>query len=403
MLLGACAGCAPEGQVPTVELAPRPFATRIVAEGVLRAARSTPITTPGQHGPVTIAWILEDGTAVREGDLIVRLDASVMERELLEGELARDTAARKIEQRSEQSRATLEQVERDFRLAELELDFGRSFSSKDPEIFSRHEILESRIDERLARGKREHAETRGELERALAGSDTRLLDIERSKAERQAERAREDLAALEVRAPHDGIVLLRRDRDGEVVQAGAVTYGRHPIAELPALDEMEAEVFVLEADAGGLVAGLPATLVVEGRPDRTFEGAVASVDRIPKPRLRGVPLQFFSVTVRLSETDPGVMKPGQRVRATLTVEQRNEAIVVPRSAVLEEDGRTIVYRLDGGVFEAVDVELGPSSLGDIVVETGLEAGDVVAIRDPTRTVHEIVPGRTVETREEPTS
>ncbi len=83
------------------------------------------------------------------------------------------------------------------------------------------------------------------------------------------------------------------------------------------------------------------------------------------------------------------MKPGQRVRATLFLEQRKGALLVPRQALFDREGRTVVYRRDaktpgGNGFVPVEVKLGPSSLGRVVVDSGLHAGDVLAMRDPTR-------------------
>jgi HlyD family secretion protein len=78
------------------------------------------------------------------------------------------------------------------------------------------------------------------------------------------------------------------------------------------------------------------------------------------------------------------LKPGQKVRAALLLDELNEALVVPRGALFEKDGRRFVYRLEGGHFRAVDVTVGGRSLGSVVVETGLAPGDRVALQDPER-------------------
>jgi multidrug efflux pump subunit AcrA (membrane-fusion protein) len=76
------------------------------------------------------------------------------------------------------------------------------------------------------------------------------------------------------------------------------------------------------------------------------------------------------------------------VRATLVLDQA-DALVVPRQAVIDRDGKNLVYRrVPGGAggFEPVAVELGPATSGRVVVARGLAAGDVIALRDPTRPV-----------------
>jgi multidrug efflux pump subunit AcrA (membrane-fusion protein) len=151
---------------------------------------------------------------------------------------------------------------------------------------------------------------------------------------------------------------------------------------------MEADVYVLEADAGGLAPGKPAVVMLESRPGVDYAARVVRVDALAKPRFRSSPVQYFGITLALDRTDPAVMKPGQRVRARLRLDERPRALTLPRQAVFERDGRTIVYRRKSAGFEArfeaIPVELGPSGAGRIVVETGLRPGDVVALADPAR-------------------
>ena len=378
--------------VPVMEVTREAFRQRVTADGVLEAVRTTPLSAPPRtRGPAKIAWMAEDGIYAKQGDVIVRFDPMESERELIEGELALSTAESKIEQSATQTRATLNDVERDRHLAQFELDSARSFANKDPEIFSRVEIIEAQIDEELAGLKLDHAEGRAEIQEAISAFDLEMFGIERSQAEIKIERANRALDALEVRAPHDGIVIFVRDWRGNIKQVGDVVYSQQAIAELPALDIMKADIHVLEADAGGLAEGRSATLTVEAAPDRIFEATISHVDRMPKPKVRGVPVQYFSVTLALTKTDPVIMKPGQRVRATLLLAEREDALVVPRQAVFDDGGRKLVYRRRGSSFEEVEVALGPSSLGRVVVEEGLTSGDVIALRDPARSHRSLVP------------
>ena len=61
----------------------------------------------------------------------------------------------------------------------------------------------------------------------------------------------------------------------------------------------------------------------------------------------------------------------------------DEAITVPRQAVCAVDGASVVYRWTRRGFEPVEVELGPAALGRVVIASGLEPGDRIALRDPS--------------------
>ncbi|MFQ5789552.1 MAG: efflux RND transporter periplasmic adaptor subunit [Acidobacteriota bacterium] len=379
---------AAEDDVPVFKVRREAFVHEVTAEGVLKAAQSTPLTAPAtRRGPMRIAWMIEDGSPVQAGDVVVRFDPTDMEKKLLDGKVELATAESKIKQKRTESDAAVKNLTRDADLARQELDMAGEFQSKDPEIFSRADIIESEIDEKLAARRVEHAERSRTTRQTLSKAEIDLLAIERRKAELKIQQARQGLTALEIRAPHDGIVVFRRDWLGNIRQVGDVVMRAQPLAEIPALDEMEAEVHVLEADAGGLSVGRPAVVVLEADQGASYNAEIKHVESLPKPRVRGVPVQYFAVTLKLERTEPAMMRPGQRVRATLMLDKRPQALVVPRQAVFENENKKIVYRRRKGRFEPVEVTLGPSSIGRIVVEEGLDEDDVIALRDPT------MPGR----------
>ncbi|HSF41635.1 MAG TPA: HlyD family efflux transporter periplasmic adaptor subunit [Thermoanaerobaculia bacterium] len=373
------------GDVPVLTVEKQPFVRRVPAPGNLQAVRATPVSVPlGAPGPFRIGWLAPDGTRVKAGEVVIRFDPSAIEKELVGAEDDLRGARLKIGKTEVESLAELRKLERDAEMARIELDNARQFAKKDEMIYSRGEIIESSIDQELVARKEEHVRAAQRTQRKLSGTDLELLGIELRQAEAKIRRARQALQALAVTAPHDGVLILKRDWRGETSRVGDTVWNGQPLAEIPDLSLMEAEVFVLEADAGGLTPGKRATVSLESSPGATHEATIERVDALAKPRLQGSPVQYFAVTLKLAKTDPKVMKPGQRVQATLYLDERKEALLVPRQAVFENEGKRIAYRRKGAGFEPVEVKLGPGSLGRVVIESGLAAGDVLALRDPTR-------------------
>jgi multidrug efflux pump subunit AcrA (membrane-fusion protein) len=371
--------------VPTAEVEPARFVRRVPADGALEAVTATPLNLPPTvREPMRVAWLAEDGSRVAAGEVVVRFDPTDMERNLVDAEDDLRTAGIKLARERTARKSELAKLDQDAELARRELESSRAFQKKDDSIFSRHEIIESEIDEELSERRMEHSQQAREGRARLSDAELELIAIERRKADTAIDRARQGLAALEMTAPHDGLLLLSRNR-GEAVRVGDTAYPGMRLAEIPDLAAMKAEVFVLEADAGGLAVGQSAEVVVESHPERRFAATVERVDSLAKPRLRGSPVQYFAVTLKLAETVPGVMKPGARVRATIDLGQLDGALAVPRQAVVSRDGKNLVYRRSaGGGFEPVEVTLGPAALGRVVVSSGLAAGDVIALVDPTR-------------------
>lgn len=370
---------------PVSEVTRGRFMHRVDAQGVLAAEMATEIGVPrSRRGPMYIGWLAEDGSDVKEGDLLVQFDSTDLENELLETQDELAQTLRRRDQRLRQEETALVNLERDANMAERQLEYSRTFQSKDPEIFSRQEIIESEIDSTLATRRRDNAtRTRG-IREDLGAVELALLDLQRDRANLDIEEAEADLASLEIRAPHDGIFVLTNER-GDLPVVGMMVYSRMTIAEIPQLRRMKADVYVLEADAGGLREGMPAKVVVEAHPEVTYNARIRRLSALARRKSRYSPVQYFEVELELERTDPERMKPGQRVRATLLIEDLDDVLTIPRDAVFDgENGAKIAYRRSGGGFEPVEITLGPAALGRVVVETGLEESDVVALQDPTR-------------------
>jgi multidrug efflux pump subunit AcrA (membrane-fusion protein) len=375
--------------LPTLRVEPAPFVHRVPAEGNLRATRATAITVPpGVDGPLRIAWLAPEGAVVKAGDPILRFDPTDMEKALHDAEDDLAKSRLKVSKERAESSAEVQKLAVDARIAELELEGAHRFQKKDETIFSRNERIESALDGGLAGARARHAHAAEEGKKQVSEAELDLLAIQGRQADFKIGEARKGLAALSVTAPNDGILVYRRDYRGNTPRMGDTVWQRQPLADLPDLARMEAEVFVLEADASGLAVGKPATVELESAPGSTYAARIARVDSLAKPRLRGSPVQYFAVVLKLRGTDAARMKPGARVRALLTLDEVPRALAVPRQAVFERGGRTIVYkRVDKrgtSGFTPVPVTLGPSGMGRVVIASGLQPADVVALGDPER-------------------
>lgn len=390
LVLAALAGCGgDDAAVPTVEVRMEPLVRRVTAEGNLESAQATPLSVPVEApGPMRIAWLAPDGARVRAGDVIATFDPTELDRAL---DTARGELAKTREQRKKSgatSSAALADLAADAELARGDLEAADKFQKRDQEVFSRHEILESAADRELAQAREANARKARDLRAAQSAAERALIEIDARKAEISIGRSERGLAAIEMRAPHDGLFVAQRDFRNDPVRPGDTVFAGQPIGELPELRTMRAEVYVLEADADGLEVGKPATVTLESRPGKPIEARVARVDTLAKPRFRGSPVQYFAVDLDLSATDPSVAKPGARVRAELVLERRGQALAIPRQALFERAGKSVVFRREkegaAGRFSAVPVVTSPAGPGRLVVETGLAAGDVIALTDPER-------------------
>jgi len=355
--------------VATIELRPGRFVREVEALGSLKATTATPILVPQESGrQQKIAFLAKDGAFVKAGETVLEFDPYDAEREAADGQSDLD------------AQASLG-LDRD--VAREQLDRAQTFELTDESLYSRHQIIESQLDRELFQTKADVAQRKLQASGKLSSAEQALGEIDASKAQLKVEVAEKGLRSLRIQAPHDGLLLLERNWRGEVPSVGDTLWPGQKVAEVPDLARLEARVFVLEADGAGLEVGQQARFVVEGRPGEAYEARVSRVEPLAKTRDWQSPVKYFETTLSLVKDAAGDLKPGQKVRAILRLDEADAVLQVPRGAVFEKDGKRVVYRRNGAGFEPVEVEASRQSISHLVVAKGLAAGDVIALRDPS--------------------
>jgi HlyD family secretion protein len=360
------------------------YRNEVLAYGRLRAVHSTPVTVPLDLGePMRIAWLAPAGR-VKKGDPVVIFDPTELEKKYANARsnrAAAESRRRKALAEGERDQKALE-LDRD--VAEGQLKRAQDVAPADEAIFSRNDVLESRIDRDLLQKKLDTTGAKREPARRLAAADIALAEIEQRKADVEIAQAELSLKALKVVAPNDGMLVFPMNWTGQAVSVGDNAWPGMTVAELPELDALEARVFVLEGDAAGLLPKQKVFLEVEGRPDLHFDAAVAQIETLAKTQNQRSPVKYFETTIALSGGASAGLKPGQRVVARILVDDRADVVAIPRGALFEKNDKMLVYKLESGRFRPVPVQAGSRSIGRVVIEKGLQAGDVIALHDPEK-------------------
>ncbi|HEX9944923.1 MAG TPA: hypothetical protein VGG03_23180, partial [Thermoanaerobaculia bacterium] len=167
-----------ESGVPAVRVEPQDFVRRVPAPGNLQAVHATPITVPvGVPGPFRIGWIAPDGSRVKKGEVVIRFDPSAIEKRLVDAEDDLREARLQMEKERISGLSEVRKLEKDAAMARVELENARQFQKKDALIFSRHDIIESEIDQDLAKERASHARSSRRTRERLSGTETALLQI----------------------------------------------------------------------------------------------------------------------------------------------------------------------------------------------------------------------------------
>lgn len=215
-------------------------------------------------------------------------------------------------------------------------------------------------------------EARARITRARSGL------IQAEVALRQAEL---NLERTTVRAPFEGRVADLRVVEGQRVSPGA------ELMTIVDLDPIKVEAQVLDPELGFLTEGRRATVTFAAFPGETFTGRIATINPLVDPRNRTA-----RVTVLLSNPR-GRIKPGMYARVSLEAQSFPDRILVPRSAILEKDRRTMLFVFEDGraKWRYVTTGLENDELVEIVAseETSMvEPGEIVLVDNHFYIVHD---------------
>jgi RND family efflux transporter MFP subunit len=360
------------------------FEIVIPAFGELQAAKSTPIVVSpeSRFALQSIAWMATEYAAVKSGDVVIRL-ASTMLPDMLRSEEAEMTKLNlEIAQKEKQLEKEKNDLTGQIAVTGIQRELADVYAARDETIYSRNKIIEDAIDLNYQTiRERYFQQERTQLEKRIA-AELQLLQSKARAHEVKIKQFQDQLNNLEIRAPHDGMLIIGKMWNGEKYRVGMNAYSGMKLGSLPDLSVMEAKVFVLESEASGLKEGLPVTVGLDYEPGRTFTGKVAAIDTIAKPLSEDSPLKYFEARVGLDVTDPQLMKPGVQVRASIFVEKREGVIAVPNQALAFEGDEAFVFVRKGGRFLKRPVEMGARSLTQTVVTKGLEEGARILLGQP---------------------
>lgn len=219
-------------------------------------------------------------------------------------------------------------------------------------------ISQSRLDEsriKLLQLQSEVARLKNSTD--TAASRLRLLEAQRSRAARDLQRAG-------LVAPFAGIV------NDVHVEVGDYVTPNQAVAEIIDISSLDLYVEVRGELAEALSQGQPLAVTVG---ERTVEGALVALQVDPDP-------ETFTHALRIRI--PGdAARSGRVARVRLPLRQLQQAVAVPSTAILQDDGNAYVFRLDNEVLRRTPVSTG-THVGELVVITaGLAGGERVVVRD----------------------
>ncbi len=379
--------------VPTTRVSRGPLELSVHAIGDLRASKSAMLIAPSVGGTLRILKLLDTGMSVKAGDVIAELDPT---EQLYALEQARSELA-EAEQQIVKKKADLEVQAADDAVTQLTAKFdvrrAELDNLADKELISANAYAKNQLALDQTRQRLEQvqgdAKTRIETNKAALT----LVEEKRAKAELAAQRAQQNIDNLVLKAPIDGLVVIRDNRDAAggmmfggmtlpAYRAGDNTFAGRPLADVFDLSGMELRVRVGEQDRANVTVGQTAVVYSDALAGVPLTAKVSAIAGLTSSDFFDVsgPVRQFDAMLKLDTVDPR-LRPGTSVHVELKGQKVDSVLQVPLQAVRLKNGKPNVFVKSGSSFESKEVKVLYRTETRVGLE-GLPEGTIVALVDP---------------------
>lgn len=361
------------------------FEILVLTTGELQAENSTDIRGPEGLGSrnmrfrdIKIQDLIPEGTVVKEGDYVATLDRSDADN-TLKDELDRLETA--------QNDYNMKKLDTTITLGDLRDDLlNLKFNMEEAEITLEQSVYEppttirqNRINLDKAKRGFEQAEKNYVLKVQQSKADIREAELELRKQQQKVDEMQKVLTQFTIVAPSPGMVIYKREWSGAKRKVGSSISPWDPVvATLPDLSSMISKTYVNEIDISKVKTGQQVRLSVDAFPEKSYTGSVISVANIGE-QLPNTDAKVFEVIVKVDGSDP-ILRPSMTTGNQVVTEVYPDVVYIPLECVhAAEDSVPYVYKKNGTKQVVI---LGASNENEVIIEQGVEQGDLLYLNTP---------------------
>lgn len=374
--LTACSNESSSDAVPVEVVEARSWQEEIYADGEIKAAASTQLNVPGTGWDQrTLVSMVANGSMVEKGQTIAVFDAAQSRVKLSQAET--DLLRKELMEIGIQSNAELGRAELSSDSAKVtgDLNLSKRYANADLQIFAQNKILDTLVDIGFLNHKQDYLKWKNNQIGARSNADHAVVQSQKESVTLTIEQQRKSLSALELRAPHEGVFLLKPRWNGSLPQVGSKMWAGEEFGSLPDLEQQVAKFSIAEGAAFGLKEGQAIKVRLSGT-GTELDLKVTKVGKTASTKSRESPVKYsdFEASIGQDLVRKFVLKPGQAITGRVTLLNSNKVLTVPNIALVQEGADYFVYLMEKSNRLKQKVELGLRGQIRSEVKSGLNAG-----------------------------
>jgi len=409
---GAGRGGPPPIAVNVAQAQRSDIATYISLDGQIAPMQQSTLTTQ-QSGTVAAVYVTE-GTRVTRGELLAKIDDSALRAQLLQAQGQAAQAQATLQGQTLQNPITSQTVSSAVTTAEQNLNSARNTLVSNQAAEANAKLVDTQNQQLIKQGyvsqtaaeqsnsayvaaQQATANARAQVTAAQAALDSarrnlgqtgiQVQTVAAAKGTLESQQGQVKLLQTQIgqtnlSAPFDGVITQR------LLDPGAFAGPNAPILQVSQIDTVYVNVNVPDENLGFVRKGTPVSFTTSSAPGKTFHGSVYDVNATPTTGT-------LSYRARLVQPNPDdALRGGMLVTVQVQKERHNNAIVVPRTAIIETEGGASVFTVvdppaPAGGAAAGAPPSGAAAGGPVIkqakavpVELGLQTDTLAEIRSP---------------------
>lgn len=357
------------------------FVVDIVTTGELEAKNSVEILGPqGTRNfriwNMTIQDIIDEGTIVKKGDYVAKIDPSELANKIKDAQLELEKInsqyiQTKLDTSLDLRKARDELINLAYAVDERQLVLNQS-QYEPPATIRQAEIDLEKAQRALSQAKQNYV-----IRREQNIAKMQEVSLNRQKQERSLEGMNELLKDFTITAPEDGMLIYKKDWNGTAVKKGSQISAWDPIvATLPDLSTMISVTYINEVDIRKVKPGQKVEIGLDAFPEKKFTGEVIKVANVGEQRPNS-DAKVFRVTIEVNEKDD-LLRPSMTTSNRIITDRQSDVLYIPLECLFnQDDSITYVFKKSGLNTVKQEVKTGEANRNEVIIEAGLNAGDEV--------------------------
>jgi len=368
--------------IPTYTINRDLFLVSITESGEIKAKKSISITAPRVRGALKIVQLVPEGNYIKSGDVVAKFDPTESIAKLKEAEAELEKTLSNKDKLLANHASQTAQMKSDLKSSELSFELSK-LNMEQMKFEAEAKRREAKLQHNKNELNFEKTKQTFESNKIIQKSELENMNVEIRQTNNDLKKRQRDVDALTLTSSAEGLVVygINWNNQGQKFQIGDQPWSGQAIATLPDLSKMESRTFVNEVDVSKVKTGQKVEVKLDAFQDSIFWGKVASVARLGKQKNNQSTIKVFDVFIEIDGVSE-ILRPGMTTSNKIIMDEIDDVIFIPHEALFGVKGKFVVYKKDGSNFEKVNVTTGKKSDNFVIIKSGLEDGDIVALRNP---------------------